>query len=710
MSKTKRCPACQRELPLLAVRCKYCGFKLSSQPSDESEPAPRPSAPPPPPPGRPSAPPPPPPKRISTPPPAPAKGAAKRTMMMGTFAPPVASRPAAVEAAFASPDQSRTQELGTARKAGGPVGIGQTSAPAQSGERTTLPPPPMSRPPSAPPLSTPPAEPEPLSGDDDLVLDTGDLADWIPGAEEVGDDTSLIDLDSDDVEELVEQAPAAPPAAPPAPAAAGYEEDEAAEEIEPSNFFFKYILVDETLDGFEARGWPAGLVKVLGKLRWVHAIGAGVVLVGLIALIIGLAVSGEDEPEQPEGPPAVAEAPPEAPPGKPTEPKVEEPVAKGPDTPPAKDATPPATQPDQPIPDAGKTCRPLADYPDFPWKKLLTAALGKVGGKGVCDLFGASPATLADAFAGKPQVGPGGYDLLKGGGLLEVFPVGEPDRRGPSMEYLFVGDKLYEVRFNYWDTAKKLEAKAFGEVFEEPDDKPGDHLGRKLTEFVDGDVAIDVIEEKWYGRKLTTLALTSVKVRAALAADLEQRNKAEKLIAEGEALFGSRKYEDAIAKFDEASKTLPRLGKALVKKALALTRTEDFEGVEAAARKVLEISREQRTRAEAYGLIALAALFNGDKDKAIAQFKAAAEADLANSLFAISYKELETGEYEMARVALTAARMECLTKKKITGTDKGLLARGNFPDFGTYFKVMRKAKRDPKFDRRKSDYLKYECR
>jgi len=40
MTKTKNCPACQKELPLLAVRCKYCGFKLSNRP-----PKPEPEAP-----------------------------------------------------------------------------------------------------------------------------------------------------------------------------------------------------------------------------------------------------------------------------------------------------------------------------------------------------------------------------------------------------------------------------------------------------------------------------------------------------------------------------------------------------------------------------------------------------------------------------------------------------------------------------------------
>ena len=443
-----------------------------------------------------------------------------------------------------------------------------------------------------------------------------------------------------------------------------------------------------------------------------HAIGAGVLLVGLIVMIIALAASGDEPelPEGPEGPPGVAEGPPKvpsAPSGKPSgdEPKGDKAAASA-----ARDEVPPASEPDKPIPAAGKSCRALGEYPDFPWKKQLAKAVDKAGGKGVCGLFGAAPAALADAFAGKPPVGPGGYDLVKGGGLLEVFPVGEPNRRGPSMEYLFVGDKLYEVRFKYWESAKKLDPKDFGEIFEEPEDKPSDHLGRKLTSYLDGDVVIELYEEKWYGRKLRTLALASAKVRAALAAGKDKRDKAEKLIAEGESLFGARKYEEAIDKFDEAAEAVPGLGKALVKKALVFTRTEDFEQVEATAKQVLEVSRENRVRAEAFGLIALAALWGGDKDKAITQFKAAAAADLANALFTISYKELETGEYEMARVALTAARMECLTKKKISGTDKGLLARGNFPDFGAYFKVMRKAKKNPKFDKRKRDYMKYECR
>jgi hypothetical protein len=620
-------------------------------------------------------------------------------MMMGTFAPSV-QPPAEVEAKFAEPDQNRTQELGTAKRGGGPVGIGQTASPAQSGERTTLPPPPLSRPPSAPPE-------EPLD-DDDLNLETGDLESWIPGADELGDDTSLIDLDADDVEELVEETPEAPAVDEEYEASGEYdEEDDYAEEIEPSNFFLKYVLPDETLDGFEEKGWPAGLVKILGKVRWVHAIGAGVLLLGLTVMIIALAASGDDEPELPDEPPKVAGELPSEPSGKPTGDKTS---GMGPSTPPAKDEAPPATEPDKPIPAPGKTCRALRDYPEFPWKKQLAKAVDKAGGKGVCALFGAAPGSLVDVFAGKPQVGPGGYDLVKGGGLLEVFPVGEPNRRGPSMEYLFVSDKLYEVRFNYWNTAKKLDTKSFGEMFEEPEDKPSDHLGRKLTTYLDGDVVIEIYEEKWYGRKLHTLALASKKVRDALAAGEQQRDKAEKLIAEGESLFGSRKYEDALAKFEEAAKTHSGLGKALVKKALTLTRTEDFEQVEANAKKVLEISREHRVRAEAFGLIALAALYNGDKDKAITQFKAAAAADLANALFEISYKELESGEYEMARVALTAARMECLTKKKISGTDKGLLARGNFPDFGAYFKVMRKAKKNPKFDKRKRDYMKYECR
>ena len=113
MTKTKNCPACQKELPLLAVRCKYCGFKLSNRPPkpEPEAPAERPSAPPPP--VRPSAPPPPP-KRASAPPPAPES-------------------------------QKRTMTLGTLNAPARPVGFGQSSPTPKGEDRSTLPPPPWVR-------------------------------------------------------------------------------------------------------------------------------------------------------------------------------------------------------------------------------------------------------------------------------------------------------------------------------------------------------------------------------------------------------------------------------------------------------------------------------------------------------------------------------------------------------------------------------------
>jgi tetratricopeptide (TPR) repeat protein len=628
-------------------------------------------------------------------------------MMMQTFAPaqrpssPPPAGPQQAEATGAEDPRQRTQTLGTVKTVDRPVGFGQPAAEAQDGERTTLPPPPLTTPPGAPADDSAAAE--------DQVADTGDLGDWIPGADEIGEDTSLIDLDADDVEELdtdelleeggaVEEAAAA-------------DVEDAPTVLGPLSFLLKYILADEFLDNAEAKGWPAVLVKVLGKLRWVHAVGVGVLLVGLIIMIVALAAS-DDEPEPAGGPPAVADQPqavPSAPGGKPGKPAAgaagKQPQAAG-----TGGKTVAADAPDKPVPEAGKSCRGIDEYPSFPWKTRLTEAVSKAGAKGVCGLFGSAPSTLADAFAGKAQVGPSGYDLIKGGGLLEVFPVGKPNRRGPSMEFLFVGDKLFEIRFSYWDTAKKLDTKSFGDLFEKPEEQPTDHLGRKITRLTDGEVILELLEEKWYGRKLRTLVFASATIRSALEGDRAAREKAEKLVAEGDSLFGQRKYEDAIAKFDAASAALPRLGRALAKKALVLTRTEDFEQVEATAKKVLETSREQRVRAEAFGLIALAALFGGDKDKAITQFKAASAADPANALFAISHGELESGKYEMDRVALTAARMECLRKKKTTATYNGLLARGNFPSSEAYFKVLRRAKKSPKFEKRKRDYMKYECR
>ncbi len=692
MAKVKRCPSCQRELPLLAVRCKYCGFKLSGGAEDSGEAEAGASAPPPaPPPARPSAPPPPPakkpadeiplarpsgpPGRPSTPPPAP---------------PPRRG------------GQNRTATLGTLSPAGRPAGVGQASSARPPGARTTDPPPPMPR------ASTPPPPPQPKHpGTAPSPEDTGD--EWIPNAEEIGEDTSLLDLDADEVEELA-----------PDELVGEQEEDERdSDEIEVDEDDFvedearhpllRYLVPDETLDGWEERGLPSWLVKVAGKIRMAHAIGAGAVLVGLIATIIALAASGEEEPAEvaaAEGESGEAE-PDEKPEGGDEAEPGEEPGGASK----KEERAAPAREDEQEaaLPAAGENCRALADYPSFPWKGWLSD-LG-AGKGGICALFGLSVDEISARLGEHPTVGPSGIDLIPGGRLLEVFPEGETGRRQPAVRLRFAGGKLFEIRLEYRDAlAGQVEGDDLEELLDEPLEETTDPLGRDVARYRDGDMLVERVTEKWYGRTLESLVFASNQLRESLGDDLDKRNKALATIAEGDAALARKKYEEALEKYGQVAEKTPSLGLSHMKRATALIRLERFEEVLAAARKALEVSRDQSARADARGLLGVAALHAGEEDRALAHYEAAAKEDPANDLFPISVEELETHEYQTDRVALTAARMECLKKKKIEASHEGLLARGNFPSLGVYFDALEKARRDGRWKSLFKSYVRMECR
>ncbi|MFO8070236.1 MAG: tetratricopeptide repeat protein [Polyangia bacterium] len=684
MAKVKRCPSCQRELPLLAVRCKYCGFKLSGGAEDSGGAEPGTSVPPPaPPPARPSAPPPPP----------PAKKSVDEIPLAKPSGPP--GRPSTPPPAPPPKrgGQNRTATLGTLSPVGRQAGVGQASSPRPAGARTTDSPPPPPR------SERPGAAPSPE--------DTGDK--WIPDAAEIGEDTSLLDLDADEVEEL-------------APDELLGEEDEEGRdsdemEVDEDDFvedealhpLLRYLVPDETLDGWEERGLPRWLVKVAGKTRMAHAIGAGVVLVGLIAMIIALAASGEEEPEPAEVAAAEGEGGETGAAAQPKGQKKDESDDK-PGAASREEKTAPAQQDEEAaLPSAGQDCRALADYPSFPWKGWLSS-LG-AGKDGVCTLFGRSAEEISAELGEHPTVGPSGIDLIPGGRLLEVFPEGETGRRQPAARLLFAGGKLFEIRLEYRDAlAGKVDGDELEELLDEPLEKTTDTLGRDVVRYGDGDMLVERVAEKWYGRTLESLVFASKQLRESLGEDLERREKALATLAEGDAALARKKHEEALEKYGEVAEKTPSLGRAHVKRATALVRLERFEEVPGAARKALEVSRDQSARADARGLLGVAALHAGEEDRALSHYKAAAKEDPANDLFPLSVKELENHEYQTDRVALTAARMECLKKKKIEASHEGLLARGNFPSLGVYFDALEKARRDGRWKSLFKSYVRMECR
>jgi tetratricopeptide (TPR) repeat protein len=688
MSKTKNCPACQRELPVLAVRCKYCGFKLSAPNKTMlGMPAmvPMASTPPPAPPpmARISSPPPAPPPmaRISSPPPAPP--------MARVSAPPPAPPPRG--------GQKRTATLGTVQQSERPVGMGQSGRGQPAPERSTMPPPPLARP-------TAPS----ITGKEEELLELPDPEEdgWIPAARGPGEDTSLLDLDADDVEEVATTAPLG---------GGDGADDDIALEDEPDLWLLRHVMSDEALGGLERRSLPAFLVKLAGKLRHVHWIGGAALLVVVLVVVLVLALSGSGAGPGPlPGGPAVAVPAIPAPvpatgvgarPPTAATPASGTPVAAV-ETP---AAPPPAAAPDVPAP--GRNCRPLADYPDFPWREELAAFLKQGGTASVCGLLGTGTGPLAQAAGERVRVGPGGFDLLPGAELLEVFVPAKPDRRSPAFRFLFASGGLGEIQLDYRDSVKAgPDPKALATLFGSEAETLTDHLGRKITRLADGDLIVELWEEKWYGRTLRRLVFAGRGFRSAFEAGREQRERAEKLVAEGDSLLQRHKYEEALDTFKQAVEARPGFGLALLRQALALMRLERFDEVIPAANRVLAESREPSVRADARGILGVATLFGGDKAGALEHYRAAAAEDPANPLFAISVKELETGEHEMSRVALTAARMECRQKGKLDGSVEALLARGNFADSSTYFTALKKASRDGRWNTTRKQYVQMECR
>ena len=106
----------------------------------------------------------------------------------------------------------------------------------------------------------------------------------------------------------------------------------------------------------------------------------------------------------------------------------------------------------------------------------------------------------------------------------------------------------------------------------------------------------------------------------------------------------------------------------------------------------------------------MAALTEADSAKALKLFRKAADAVPTNDRFKSYIKELETGEYSLDRVVLTAARMECIEKGKSKSTPKGVLARGNFLNRESFDAALKAVGTGRKFRKAKKNILQWECR
>jgi len=684
MSKSKRCPSCQKAIPSLAVRCQYCGFKLSKA-ADKL-----PSM-----------------VRVSTPPP---PRSSKKTMILGASVPPPPK----------------------------PRGLGEPG-----GKKNKIPGPTKPLPQLAKSLPPPPPPSKRAEAKDNL--------DWISQDQEDDflEDSQLILLDEDsgllenldpadnnqpthqaddDYANLVEEAKQASSHIPPA-------EKSTENTVKTDNqsafikalkqFLFRDLVSDSSLDSAESKKIPLPLVKFMSKLQRLHAIIAGVAILVLIVFIATL-----NEPTKLDKPTKVLSVNTSAKqdtilPKKSTSLPDKQNVAKVPEKVPektkpvdvAKTADPispdqaPLDVEEKQIPTPARDCMALANYPEFPLRDILNNAVKAGGSDAVCGLFGTSSSSVASAYVDLPMVGPSGNDWIPGGSFLEIFANGEADRAGPIMEFLFANDKLYEIKLLYGQSnGENLNEKDFADVFDEKPEKLRDYAGRRIIRFLDGQMQVELIESRQNGKTLRTLLFRSKSISEAIASDISASKKHESLLARSESLYTRWLFKASVTKLDELIKTAPGLGIAYSKKALSLTRLEEFDLAYEAANKALKISTDTRTQAKAYEIMAMTALYNNDKSKAIAYLGKAAAADPADKSLLISKKELETGEYTTKRVALVAAKMVCLHKRKSKSTPKGILATGNFPTMQLYFDILRKAKRDPQFDNLQRQYVKLVCR
>ncbi len=359
-----------------------------------------------------------------------------------------------------------------------------------------------------------------------------------------------------------------------------------------------------------------------------------------------------------------------------------------------------------------ENCSPLEDYlKKFPWKRHIRAILTHYDTNKLCELFGAAPQGIADALSHMTMVGPTGYDWMADGGRLELYPGGNVGPRNPSLEFLFAGDRLFRIRFKLrnlkigrYADADHLE-KSFKKEAESQD-----HLGRTTVTFDDGDMTVTLIEENWYGRTLRTVEFSSDVMNEELAARIEKMNRLETVFKEAESAYFAWKFDDARKKYEELNAMTPALGAALVKRGLIALRDDDFSTAKALADKCLEVSRQNDVKAEARGLLAVNSLHQGDREGALQHLYEAKKLAPANARFSGYIEQLESGTYSIQSIAQTAARLACIEEGKSRSSEIGVLARGYFPDAGTYKKNLKAVARDSEFREARDNLMTWECR
>ncbi len=733
MSQTKKCPACKKEIPASALRCRHCMIRISIPPpaaptqeekqpettpvvEEKEEAAPKTNTSPPPPPTRASIPPPSgslPPKRTSLPPPPPAGAVEKKTSDEKKVVVPAAS----------SNSDARKRSVRPSSLVKKPDVLGDKK------EQNAFPKPVLGIGDAKTLLGAPAARTEEPKVDDVEELVSAATAGMSVSREKVpvdstdefllnlGDDTEEISLD--DISQLVSTetkqqdsvrakseateksttggntkaaldkaasavtsaASAAMERVSMAPAAVKSQYNKLQKSDGPVSVLFRPLIPADTTGKL-----PGG--AFLGKVLVYHAALLGLAIVILVVVLVS--IGGDEEPEPapkvavvaPSEPEKAATVEAQAP--VPLEPK-EEPFVEN--------------------------CKTFDAYPEFPWKEHIATLVDGTEAKGICGLVKASPALVEKLFAKQTHIGPTGFDLLKGGEIFKMYPTEQTHRVAPSVSFVFVNDALYEIHFDYkGEVADKLPLDLFKSSFSDTFSQTGADGKDQKTSFVDGDTLVNRnFKKDIYERVTNRIVFASKGIKAKLGNRNKKRLSAEVSVEKGISLLGQKKFTEAAEAFRKARRDIPSFGGSYTWEGIALLQQERFDAVEVAAKKALEVTADRRSKAEASGLLAVVALYNGDKAKAVELFGKASELDPTNGEFESSTKELTSGKYEHSRVAKTAARLKCLDGNSGIGTRKGILARGNFPDSETYKKVFGEVEGNKTFQAELKKWVSWTC-
>lgn len=352
-------------------------------------------------------------------------------------------------------------------------------------------------------------------------------------------------------------------------------------------------------------------------------------------------------------------------------------------------------------------CLPLSKYADFPGKLELSSVLTRLGGEGLCALMGVSLSGIQTGIPSDVRSIDSAYDGIPESTSL-ILP--STDAEGNvvfTIELAFADNRLFRIELNYGAKSDPHpDMYALARTLNTETDRR-DAGEDSITAIRDKDLVIEWLVPSTAGSP-RLLMITDAHSEVVSPEQLGALERARSLVTKGMLLLEKQKNANALDAFQSALEINEHLGNAWIGRANAQLRLEDFTGARTAAENAKKVTDDGRIHSRAEQVFAVIALRNDKRKDAVSHLDSAVKADRINTDALTALNELKTGEYQTPRVAMTAARMSC--SRQLNATVQGLLARGNFPDVQTFFNALEMAKQDVNFEPLKRKAVSGECR